>query len=216
MTETISAVYLDIEQARQTIHDLIGHGFPQRDISLIAADSIRNYRQYVMEPTPDQPAVVSTAVPRQVEGSSDGALLGGLMGLLVGLGAFMIPGIGAAVAAGPLFGIIGAGVGAVTGGILGSLINLGVPEERAGHYAEALRRGYTLVFVNADEKLAERVIQIMSRHAPVDITQIASMWWANGWTRFDPLAEPYTADELKEERRRVENLRGQAPTARMG
>jgi hypothetical protein len=209
MTQTLSAVYADIEHARQTIHDLIGHGFPQNDISLITGDSLSGSRQSIMTQQPEGNIQKS-------EGSSGGALLGGLTGLLIGLGALVIPGIGAAVAAGPLFGIIGAGVGAITGGILGALINAGIPEQSAGYLAEAVRRGNTLVLVTADDKLIERATQIVNRHDPLDMTKAVEAWKTEGWIRFDPSAEPLSAAELAQERTRIEQFKGQAPTASVG
>src|SRR5436853_131883 len=51
-----------------------------------------------------------------------GALIGGMAGLAAGLGAIAIPGIGPAIAAGPLAVAIGsAGIGAAAGSIIGVL-----------------------------------------------------------------------------------------------
>ena len=46
---------------------------------------------------------------------------------------------------------------------------------------------------------AARVEAIMDRSA-VDIRERARMWEKSGWTRFDPNAPDYTADEIRRER----------------
>jgi uncharacterized protein (TIGR02271 family) len=126
-----------------------------------------------------------------------------LGGLLVGLGALTIPGIGPVLAAGPLAaavsGLVGAGVGAVAGaaagGLLGALVDMGIPEEQAGIYAEGVRRGGTLVTVETEDRDLDRVRDVMNRHDPVDIDERASQWRSSGWQGFDANAQPYQADQ---------------------
>jgi hypothetical protein len=126
-------------------------------------------------------------------------VLGGLAGVLVGLGALAIPGIGPVIAAGPLAaaltGLAGAGAGAVaggvTGGLIGALVDMGVPQETAQYYAEGIRRGGTLVTVRSDDTFTDRVVDILNRHDPVDINERATHWRQAGWTEFDPNARPY-------------------------
>ena len=51
----------------------------------------------------------------------------------------------------------GAGVGAAAGGMLGALADMGIPGHEAKYYQEAIRRGGTLLVVNAgSEDMAER------------------------------------------------------------
>jgi len=45
-----------------------------------------------------------------------------------------------------------------------------------------------------------RVEAILDRGA-VNISERASMWEKSGWSRFDPNASPYTADEIRRERK---------------
>jgi len=62
---------------------------------------------------------------------------GGVIGLLAGIGALAIPGVGPFIAAGPIMAALsGAAVGAATGGVVGGLIGLGIPEIQAS----AMRR----------------------------------------------------------------------------
>jgi uncharacterized membrane protein len=183
MDQTVAGVYDDIQQAHRVVQDLVGHGFPHRSISLVTRDEKGEYAKLLEH---------NQSESLTKENVGGGAIIGGLTGLLIGLGALTIPGIGAAVAAGPLFGIVGAGVGAVTGGIVGALVDVGVPEQTAHYYAEAVRRGATLVLVSADPKLADRARQIIDRHQPSSLESKATQWRSSGWTAFDPNAEPYT------------------------
>jgi uncharacterized membrane protein len=183
MDQTVAGVFDDIKQAHRVVQDLVGHGFPHRSISLVTRDEKSEYAKLLEH---NQPESLTK------EGAGGGAVIGGLTGLLIGLGALTIPGIGPVLAAGPLFGIVGAGVGALTGGIVGALVDVGLPEQTAQHYAEAVRRGATLVMVTTDPKLADRATQIINRHQPTNLEGQATQWRESGWTNFDPNAEPYT------------------------
>jgi len=96
------------------------------------------------------------------------------------------------VAAGVLAATLaGAGVGAAVGGLVGALVAAGIPREHADIYAEAVRRGGTLVTVHTDDVLSNRVSDILNRHSPVDIEERAESWRQAGWRGFDERAEPY-------------------------
>jgi hypothetical protein len=91
-----------------------------------------------------------------------GAGLGGLTGLLVGVAALAVPGVGPVIAAGPLAGALGGFLaGSATGGVIGAISTLGVPEEYAREYAARLQQGQTLIAVRTDDitrDLIERVL----------------------------------------------------------
>ena len=87
-------------------------------------------------------------------------------GLLVGIGALAIPGIGPVVAGGALataFGmgggtaVAGAGIGAAAGGIVGALTSLGFSKDEAEYYDTGVREGRTLVTVHDDDGRAEGI-----------------------------------------------------------
>jgi hypothetical protein len=126
-----------------------------------------------------------------------------LGGLLVGLGALAIPGVGPLIAAGPIATtLLGAGVGAAAGGLLGALVDVGVPEDEANYYAEGVRRGGVLVSVGAEDAMVDRVINILERHNAVDVQRRAEEWQREGWTRFDSTAQPYKHDNLQQKKQR--------------
>jgi hypothetical protein len=80
----------------------------------------------------------------------------------------------------------------------------GGEDEHASHYAEAVRRGATVVAVDADnEQRIEDARATLARAGAVDIDKRAEAWREEGYARFDPAAEPYSADQIQAERSKV-------------
>jgi len=181
--KTVVGTYDNIRTAYDVANDLVNAGYSRSDISVVASDPKNEYSAYVDDRFVDPADDVA-------KGAGIGAALGGLGGLLVGLGALAITGVGPVIAAGPLLAALtGAGVGAVTGGIVGALVDLGVPDEEAHIYSEGLRRGNILVIAQAPDASADAVTRIMERPGLVDIHRQADTWRASGWKTFDPNAE---------------------------
>ena len=197
MARTVVAIYDNIQMANEAVRELVDNGFPRDNISLVANNTSGEFGSAEnREPRGSEAVGEETGAGAGV-GAGIGAAIGGIGGLLVGLGALTIPGIGPVLAAGPLAvalsTLTGAGVGAVaggvTGGLLGALIGLGIPEEEAGYYAEGVRRGGVLVTVQADEYNTEQITGILNRHDPININERASEWRNQGWSGFDPNAK---------------------------
>ncbi len=101
-----------------------------------------------------------------LEGASVGALEGGIIGLLAGLGALALPGVGPILAAGPLVGALtGAVTGAATGGLLTALVEAGIPPSEVEAYRDGVARGTVLLSVHTDERNAPLVREIVDRHS---------------------------------------------------
>jgi hypothetical protein len=191
-------MYEQLEVARHVVDDLVRAGFGRENISLIAADRENVYSPYVGRDIDGNGVVIGDEVRRTepdsseiAEGAGIGALIGGLGGLLVGLGTLAIPGIGPIIVAGPILAAItGAGLGALTGGLVGALMELGIPDEQANIYAEAVRRGYHMVAVQTPESRVDQARLIMDRAGLVNLEQHTGEWRASGWNRFDPAGEP--------------------------
>jgi len=112
MTKSLIGTYTNMETASKVVNDLVNAGFHRNSISLIANNADDQYSSYV------QPDVT---LDDTAKGAGAGAAIGGIGGLLLGLGALAIPGIGPIIAAGPIAAALaGAGIGAVTGGIIGT------------------------------------------------------------------------------------------------
>ncbi len=140
------------------------------------------------------------------KGATTGGLLGGGAGLLAGLGMLAIPGLGPVVAAGWLASaavgaVVGAVAGGTAGGLLGALKEAGHSDDEANVYAEGVRRGGTLVSVKADNDDADRIETLLNTSHGVDATLRGEAYRSSGWNSFDDGADPYTPDQIAEERR---------------
>jgi hypothetical protein len=194
MTQTLVALYDTLQAAEQAVRDLRAAGVSDRDISLMASDAHGDYARSLTGAPADADAASATE-----KGVGLGAALGGLGGLLVGLGALTIPGIGPVLAAGPLATAVaalagasaGALAGGAAGGLLGALVDAGLPHDEAAFYAEGVRRGGTLVAVRAPDDLHDRVRSVLQQNGAVDLDERATTWRAEGWTGYEPhRAEP--------------------------
>jgi hypothetical protein len=177
-TRTLARIFDSYADASAAVGELEAAGFLRDDISLISN------RQAT---TADDGTVTETAPESGAgTGATIGAVIGGGAGLLAGLGALAIPGLGPVVAAGWLIATLtGAGVGAAAGGLLGALTNAGIDEEHAHVYAEGVRRGGTLVTLRTDETRATEAEAIMARHNAVDATTRGAEYRTSGWSRYD-------------------------------
>lgn len=196
--ETLLAVYDTVEGAQNAVNALVSAGFERADIGLAARDPNNRVESYVKGDH-------SAEDVEGPEGAGIGAVFGGLTGLVLGLTALAIPGIGPMIAAGPIAAAlggatgaaIGATAGAITGGVSASLIDIGVSEEHANYYAESIRRGAALVSLTVkDASRTERAMDIFRTFGPVDVERRATQWKMKGWKGFDPKADPYTSVEM--------------------
>jgi hypothetical protein len=193
MSKTVVALYKHLANAHQAVDELIDAGFEREAISLALADHEGRHVEVVAGPDDED----------RGEGIADGAMiggaLGGIAGLLFGLAAFTIPGLGPLVMAGPIYtAVMGAGIGGLGGGLLGALAQIGVPQDEAAYYAEGLRRGYALLAVTAPDNGLRRAATIMGRHQPLDIKEAAERWQKEGWQGPGALPdafEPATDDQ---------------------
>lgn len=201
MARTVVAIYDELQPANEAVRELIDHGQSRDNISLIVNNASSDYGS-TGTLAEGQTVAEDTGTGAGI-GTGIGAAIGGIGGLLIGLGALTIPGIGPVIAAGPLAvalsTLTGAGVGAVaggvTGGLLGALVGLGIPEEEAEFFAEGVRRGGILVTVQATDQEADQVLNILNRHKPVNVQQRASEWRKAGWqsTSVDPSSSGHSA-----------------------
>jgi stress response protein YsnF len=198
---TIVATYRTIEEAQKVVNDLVNAGIDRDNISLVTSNADNRHQHLTNRTDVTDDDDVSAG-----EGALVGGVAGGLLGAALGLGALAIPGIGPVLAFGPLIGgLIGAGAGAVTGGLTASLIDMGVDETDAHSYAEAVRRGYTLVTVHAPDEHTDEARAIMSRYNVVDIDERTDYWQSEGWTGHDVKAKPFTSRDIEAEHSHFES-----------
>lgn len=156
MKKAVVCIVPTESQAANIVDSLRVAGFFPSDISILMPDTT-GVRDMGHEKHSKAPEGTST-------GAGAGAVVGGALGWLAGIGALAIPGAGPFIAAGPLMGALsGAAIGAAGGGILGGLIGLGMPEWEAKQYAGKLDDGNVLVSVhtevNEDIKRAETIFK---------------------------------------------------------
>jgi hypothetical protein len=165
MAKTVVGMIENASEAQKVVEELLRSGFDRVQIGIISSE-------------------VLNEAASAVTGATAGMAIGGVAGMLLAAAAVAIPGIGPVIAAGPALALLaGTMVGAVAGGLIGGLKSRGVPEDEAHFYAEGLRRGGTLVTVNADnDELADRAVEIMRRHGAVDMQERAAEWKKEGWS----------------------------------
>lgn len=153
MSKTVVGVFGRFLLAEDALKELQRAGFPQNEVSIVAADQPEQSGDPTAEGGSDAAA-----------GARAGAAIGGIAGLVLGVGALAIPGIGPLVAAGPIAAALGSlGIGAAAGGLIGALTGMNIPEDDAGYYAEAVRQGGALVIVKTDEAGADAARDVLTR-----------------------------------------------------
>jgi hypothetical protein len=105
-------------------------------------------------------------------GAGSGAILGGALGWLVGIGALAIPGLGPFIAAGPIMAALaGAAGGAAVGGLTGALMGMGIPEYEAKRYEGKVKDGNILMSVHTEDgNERERAKEIFVKGGAEDIS----------------------------------------------
>jgi hypothetical protein len=75
-------------------------------------------------------------------------------------------------------------------------------DERAGQYAEAVRRGGCVVIVDGhDDSRVDEAVKVMERHGAFDIDERVARWRERGWNAYDPQAPRLSAAEIEAEHR---------------
>ena len=197
---TIAHLYDDYSTATEVARALQTAGFAYDTMSVVA-----NQGAVTTTTTVDSSLDNAGSGTGAATGASIGTVLGGGAGLLAGIGALAIPGVGPVVAAGWLVATLtGAGAGATIGGMVGALTGSGVTSEHANVYAEAVRRGDILVTVRAEDAMADEAERIMMDFHPVDVAVRETSYRADdGWTSFDERRGALTPEEIQAERLRA-------------
>jgi hypothetical protein len=153
MTEgtNVVAVYPNHQAAEQAVAKLRDASFDVIKLSIIGKDSHGEENTV---------AYYTTGESMKYWGLR-GAFWGGIWGLLLGAGFFMIPGVGSVLVAGPFLGALLTGLesAAIVGGssaIAVGLIHVGIPKEKAIEYEKALIADNFLLIANGTPADIER------------------------------------------------------------
>ncbi len=130
-------------QAESAVDTLVRSGFAPADISVLLSEG---------GTTKDFAHEKSTKAPEgTTAGAVTGGTIGGGLGLLVGLGALAVPGLGPFIAAGPIMATLaGIGAGGAVGGLVGALIGMGIPEYEAKRFEGRVKDGGVLLSTHCD------------------------------------------------------------------
>lgn len=158
MKKAVIGVVETREQAEQAVAALQANGFAANEISALLPDK-RGTQDFAHEQ--------HTKAPEGgLAGAGIGGVVGGTVGLLAGIGALAIPGLGPLIAAGPIMAALsGAAAGAGVGGLTGALIGMGIPEVEAKVYEGKLRGGNILIAVHTESADARKLADDVFRRA---------------------------------------------------
>ena len=164
MAKTVIGLVDTPAEADAVVSELLKDGFERERVGIVANEHILD-------------------AAAGATGATRGIAYGSLAGLLAGVGALAIPGVGSIIAVGPALALLTTTIGALAGGLIGGLVSRGVSKEDAHVYAEGLRRGGTLIVVDTkSDDEAERAAQILIRHRAVDVKERAAQWQRDGWS----------------------------------
>ena len=139
----VFGIYGSRESVERAVDTFVKSGFSTSDVSVLLPENLG------AKPIATDKA--TKAPEGAAAGAGSGAVIGGTLGLLAGIGALAIPGVGPFIAAGPIMAALaGLGVGGAVGGFTGALIGLGIPEYEAKRYEGRVRKGGILLSVHAD------------------------------------------------------------------
>lgn len=163
MNISVYGIANDVEHLERIIASLDAAGFKSDCCSVIYPEEAGHpFGKMPSTKAPDGPIVGASVA---------GAGVGGILGILVGMGTLLIPGIGPLIAFGPLLTMLsGAAVGAAAGGVAGSFIGLGVTPQQAMLYETSLREGRYLIVVHCEsQELADKAERILTEASANDI-----------------------------------------------
>jgi hypothetical protein len=141
--KAVFGIYKTSAQAERAVDRMVVAGFSNNDISVLLPDT-QSSKEFAHEKNTKAPEGTATGV-------TTGGVVGGTLGLLVGIGALAIPGLGPFIAAGPIMAsLAGLGVGGAVGGLIGALVGMGIPEYEAKRYEGRVKDGGVLLSVHCD------------------------------------------------------------------
>ncbi len=160
----IYGIYPSRSAAESAVDRLKNDGFLSSDVSVLLTDS-DSTKDFAEEKNTKAPEGATTGV-------SAGAVIGGALGWLAGIGSLAIPGVGPLIAAGPIMATLaGAGVGGAIGGITGALVGMGIPEYEAKRYEGMVKEGGVLLTVNTpNSQMTERAKNILESTGAKEIS----------------------------------------------
>lgn len=146
-----------IDSAKTIVDELLLARVEQRHMHIAAADHHALVEAHLPEAGLLQESDFVPAVER-------GLAIGGATGILAGIAAVAIPGVGLALGGGAILGIglAGAGVGAW----LSSMIGISAPSSRLTEFEDAIKQGSLLMMLDIPKKRVEEITDLIKQHHP--------------------------------------------------
>jgi len=146
-----------IDSTKKIVDELLLARIEVRHIHIAAADHHALTEANLPEANLLQESDFIPAVER-------GLAIGGATGVLAGIAAVAIPGIGLALGGGAILGIglAGAGVGAW----LSSMIGISAPSSRLKDFEDAIASGELLMMVDVPKGRVEEITELVRQHHP--------------------------------------------------
>jgi ActD protein len=141
---SVFGLFNDDQVLSRAVDALKAAGYRDEDMSALLPDrsTTKTFAHEKHTKAPEGAAVGATA----------GVVSGGALGLLLGIGAITIPGLGMFLAAGPIMAALaGAGVGGAVGTLTGALVGMGIPEYEAKRYESFINKGGALLSIHCDD-----------------------------------------------------------------
>jgi Protein of unknown function (DUF3341) len=160
----VFGIYRDRRGVEDAVDALRAAGFRNTDISVLFPEN-QGTKDFAHEKSTKAPEGTAT-------GAGTGAVIGGTLGWLAGIGALAIPGVGPLIAAGPIVAALtGVGVGGAIGGLTGALIGMGIPEYEAKRYEGRVKEGGMLLSVHSDNsEWTSKAKDILKRTGAEDVS----------------------------------------------
>jgi hypothetical protein len=157
-------IYQSRTQLEMGVEALKAANFRHEDISVLFPDK-ETSKEFAHEKNTKAPEGATL-------GAGSGAVIGGTLGWLAGIGALAIPGVGPFIAAGPIVAALaGAGAGGAVGGLTGALVGAGIPEFEAKRYEGRIKKGGILISVHCDDsEWTKRAKDILERTGAEDVS----------------------------------------------
>jgi hypothetical protein len=159
----VFGIYRSRPEVEEAVQALKNSDFRATDISVLFSENVG---------TKDFAVEKHTKIPEgSSAGAGTGAVIGGVLGWLTGIGLLAIPGVGPFIAAGPIVAMLaGLGAGGVIGGVAGALVGMGIPEYEAKRYEGRIKEGGILLSVHSDnDDWKRRALAILKQTGAADI-----------------------------------------------
>jgi hypothetical protein len=189
--KAVFGIYRSRGAADNGVETLKNNGFRMSDISVLLPQESGSQDVIHLKE--------SKAPEGAATGAGAGAVLGGALGLLAGIGALAIPGMGPFIAAGPILAsLAGIGVGGAVGGVSGALIGFGIPEYEAKRYEGFVKEGGILISVHVDdEEWADKAQSILQATGAKDVAVTSEL---RSESEAFSMNKPYSVDPINSTR----------------